>query len=166
MKYEIWYARNPSFTAGVDPAKIKETHALVKTLETDSLDEVFCLMQAENWSPNGEARPLIRSLGLLHTSMSVGDVAVEHDNQRVWICAPFGWTSKGDCSLEAVTSGGWRLVHKKDGMPVSIGEVINNVTVTGGRHPLHENSSGRVWVTVDGRDAEYFPHVYDLEWIR
>jgi len=31
-------------------------------------------MQGMNWSPYGEARELIRSKGLKHTSMSVGDV--------------------------------------------------------------------------------------------
>ena len=34
-------------------------------------------MQGENWSPNGEARPLIAQLDLSHTSMSIGDVAVD-----------------------------------------------------------------------------------------
>jgi hypothetical protein len=32
------------------------------------------MMQGEQWSPNGEARELIRSLGLSHASMSIGDV--------------------------------------------------------------------------------------------
>ena len=33
-------------------------------------------MQGEKWSPKGEARELIKSKGLRHTSMSVGDVMV------------------------------------------------------------------------------------------
>ena len=40
----------------------------------EDLDVVFGLMQGESWSPNGEARALIQSLGLQHTSMSVGDI--------------------------------------------------------------------------------------------
>lgn len=31
-------------------------------------------MQGENWSPNGEARSLIEEKGLIHTSMSMGDI--------------------------------------------------------------------------------------------
>lgn len=41
------------------------------------LEEVFQKMQGENWSPNGEARPIIAALGLHHTSMSTGDL-IEH----------------------------------------------------------------------------------------
>ena len=36
-------------------------------------------MQADIWSPNGEANDLIQSKGLQHTSMSIGDVLVEDD---------------------------------------------------------------------------------------
>ena len=35
-------------------------------------------MQAEHWSPNGEAKNLIREKGLNHTSMSVGDTIVKN----------------------------------------------------------------------------------------
>ncbi len=45
------------------------------TINTDAdLESLFSLFQGENWSPNGEARDLIKSKGLTHTSMSVGDV--------------------------------------------------------------------------------------------
>lgn len=42
-----------------------------------TLQDVFFAMQADNWSPNGEARDLIASLDLGHTSMSIGDVIVD-----------------------------------------------------------------------------------------
>jgi predicted MPP superfamily phosphohydrolase len=39
-----------------------------------NLDDIFEMMQGENYSPAGEARDLIRSSGTHHTSMSVGDI--------------------------------------------------------------------------------------------
>lgn len=47
-------------------------------------------MQGEVWSPNGEARPLIRRAGLHHTSMSVGDIARDQDGVY-WLCETSGW---------------------------------------------------------------------------
>jgi len=44
------------------------------TYDGVTLDQIYRAMQGEVWSPNGEARGLIRALGLQHTSMSVGDV--------------------------------------------------------------------------------------------
>lgn len=46
-------------------------------------------MQGENWSPNGEAKELIRPLGLKHTSMSVGDII--SDGENYWMVAPVGF---------------------------------------------------------------------------
>ena len=46
-------------------------------------------MQAEVWSPNGEARALVQSKGLGHTSMSVGDVAVV--DGKAFVVASFGF---------------------------------------------------------------------------
>lgn len=62
---------------------LTETHTYVMPLhmvdyEGCSLESaqefVFRFMQGENWSPNGEARELLESVGLAHTSMSTGDV--------------------------------------------------------------------------------------------
>jgi hypothetical protein len=46
-------------------------------LEAENLEDVFKKMQGEEWSPNGEARELILSKGVRHTSMSVGDVVYD-----------------------------------------------------------------------------------------
>lgn len=79
--YMVWYSRD--FAAScwgkqkVDIKNIKETHALVKSVRAADPEEVYVKMQGEVWSPNGEARDLIESLGLKHTSMSVGDIV--HD---------------------------------------------------------------------------------------
>jgi hypothetical protein len=47
-------------------------------------------MQAELWSPNGEARPLIYAKGLQHTSMSIGDVIVD-EMGKTFVVASIGF---------------------------------------------------------------------------
>ena len=41
-------------------------------------------------------------------------------------------------------------------------------TITGGRPPLHDGSSGRIWYRRDhsngSEHGEFFPHVFGLEW--
>ena len=49
------------------------------TIKAKNLEEAFWKMQGENISPNGELRDTIKSLGLKHTSMSVGDVLYWHE---------------------------------------------------------------------------------------
>ena len=79
--YQIFYARRPTFhisgdfgTPRLTVFSLGSSHARLCEVEADSLDEAWRQMQAEYWSPNGEARPLLERLGLSHTSMSVGDV--------------------------------------------------------------------------------------------
>lgn len=52
-------------------------------------DGIFDMMQGENWGPDKEAHSLIPSLGLDHTSMSVGDVIETTDG--IHIVMPIGW---------------------------------------------------------------------------
>jgi len=66
------------------------THRFVCELDVPHRENVFAQMQGEVWSPNGEARELIASLGLHHTSMSIGDV-VQHGDGVHWMCAHLGW---------------------------------------------------------------------------
>lgn len=99
--YDAWYMRPEWFTHGMrgalpDPAKLEETHVKIKTLEADNPERAFVAMQAERWSPNGEARETIRYAGLAHTSMSVGDVLVEFTGdtphiRKIWIVAMIGF---------------------------------------------------------------------------
>jgi hypothetical protein len=67
------------------------THKFVKSVEAEDLEDVFYQMQGERWSPNGEARELIRSLGLSHTSMSVGDV-IEDENGHFFMVDMIGFS--------------------------------------------------------------------------
>lgn len=60
-----------------------------------SLDCLFALLNdgdANNPSPLGtvERQAFIRHMKL-HTSMSVGDIAVDRNDNISYICAPFGW---------------------------------------------------------------------------
>lgn len=48
-------------------------------------ENLYVFMQGENWSPNGEARDLIRGLGLKHTSMSVGDIIEDTETGQFYI---------------------------------------------------------------------------------
>ena len=58
----------------VDSRNLAKTHALLGSIQETNPETIFDMMQGENWSPRGEARGLIRSKGLAHTSMSVGDI--------------------------------------------------------------------------------------------
>lgn len=89
--YKIWYRKDPTFQPDheLTEERIKRTHVLVQEIEADNIEDAYWKMQGENWSPNGEARPLITRLGLHHTSMSVGDV-IEYQNQ-FWQVDYSGW---------------------------------------------------------------------------
>ena len=95
--YQIFYARRPTFHVSGDfgtprlaVISLGSSHARLSEVEADSLDEAWRQMQAEHWSPNGEARHLLERLGLSHTSMSVGDV-IQDENGTYWECLDLGW---------------------------------------------------------------------------
>jgi hypothetical protein len=107
--FQVWYMRPEFFRNGIlgsrkpDPAKLEVTHVHLMDVEVEpgfvdadqALKHIFGLMQAEDWSPNGEARDLIRSKGLQHTSMSVGDVIVDPQS-RAHLAAMFGFDDLGE----------------------------------------------------------------------
>jgi hypothetical protein len=108
MKYQIWYMRPEWFREGVcyakpDPKNLEATHTLLMVLfvpdadapgKQPALDRTYASMQGEVWSPNGEARALIRGRGLDHTSMSVGDVIVDPED-HVQLVASAGYEDLG-----------------------------------------------------------------------
>jgi hypothetical protein len=69
----FWEKKNP-FRPEVKLSEIEETHTLLGFVDMTDLEEIFYKMQGEVWSPEGQARRLIETLGLVHTSMSIGDV--------------------------------------------------------------------------------------------
>lgn len=104
---EIWYARPAAqrdlimgsqfwsdFPQSVDDKltvdELKESHVLLGTIDIDSsmetrrrLEKAYQAMRAENWSPRGEAREMIKSKGLQHTTMSVGDIVRLEDSVHI-----------------------------------------------------------------------------------
>ena len=84
---EIWYSKDGEFRDmsggsrylekhGKLPTAdtLNKTHTKIGSISTVGLGKIYELMQGENWSPNGEARNLIKEAGTGHTSMSVGDI--------------------------------------------------------------------------------------------
>jgi len=103
--FSIWYAKPEQRRREdyVHPTDLEQTHVHVKDLVLpggeNQLERVFHDMQAEIWSPNGEACDLIESKGLWHTSMSMGDIVVV--NGAVYEVASFGFkTLKEPCIFE------------------------------------------------------------------
>ena len=98
--YQVWYMKPDWFRQGIcfakpDPMNLAKTHVRLKDIEATGPEAVWIAMQGENWSPNGEARSLIEEKGLQHTSMSVGDVAVDESNGKVFLVANIGFKDIG-----------------------------------------------------------------------
>lgn len=84
MTEAFWARRAIDRTVDIDPNNLGKTHCplcyvpvephMVVMPTEDMLDGIWIGLQGENWSPDDEASEFIRSLGLIHTSMSVGDV--------------------------------------------------------------------------------------------
>jgi hypothetical protein len=104
--FRIHYMKPEAFSTYVfgikspDRKKLADTHTYLRDVDTgptdkpvkiqDELEQVFHDSQGQIWSPNGEARDLILSKGLRHTSMCVGDV-VETPNGQFWVVATAGF---------------------------------------------------------------------------
>jgi len=84
---EIWYwkedfARDAMMGAafmkkqGVlpTPETVPDNYVLIGKVAETNPDKIFHMMQGEIWSPEGQARNMIRQSGTGHTSMSVGDI--------------------------------------------------------------------------------------------
>ncbi len=89
-KYKVYYAKRPTFMENPDLTldNLAETHVFLIEIEAESLEGVYRSMQAEVWSPGGQANDLIRAKGLHHTSMSIGDVIEAPDgkfHEVAWI---------------------------------------------------------------------------------
>jgi hypothetical protein len=95
MGYD-WLAENGLLP---DLKDLSKTHVLLGTVQSIRTEDVFCLMQGESWSPNGEANEMIEAKGLWHTSMSVGDIMVRL--HRVHMVDRFGFKHLGGTPREA-----------------------------------------------------------------
>jgi hypothetical protein len=76
-RYIAYYKIHPNFENAPAEMNVQEffsTYNPVEILSVADLELVYYHMQAEMWSPHGEMREFIKTMGLSHTSMSVGDV--------------------------------------------------------------------------------------------
>lgn len=96
-KFQVYYARRPTFhpsgqygTPLLTVSALPHSHVRLIEVNAGNLDDAWWHMQGENWSPHGEARPLLESLDLCHTSMSVGDV-IRDEEGLYWECVERGW---------------------------------------------------------------------------
>lgn len=90
MGIEFLKINNPPVHEAIRNGDLSQSHTLIKDFEEDiPLEKVFQDMQGEVWSPNGEQRGYVKSLGLEHTSMMVGDIVAKDDG--LWFCDFCGW---------------------------------------------------------------------------
>ena len=113
-QYQVYYARRPTYrpsgqmgTPLLTVSGLQHSHVLLAAVEADGRGDAWLRMQADNWSPHGEARPLIERLGLTHTSMSVGDV-LRDEKGAYWECLDLGWRR-----VEGDSEGESRVLHEK-----------------------------------------------------
>lgn len=59
---------------------LNTSHVHLIDVEAEKLEDVYFKMQGESWSPTGDARGLIASKGARHTSMAVGDIAIDQSS--------------------------------------------------------------------------------------
>ena len=69
----------------------RNEYVALPEIEANDLEDVFFKMQGEVWSPHGEARDLILSLGLHHTSMSINDIVYDVEADKYWLVGVFGF---------------------------------------------------------------------------
>ena len=106
--YSVYYMNSEFFRDGLmgydqlkcnhllpDPCNLTKTHVFLTLIEALNPDEVYFKMQGEDWSPTGKAREFVASKGVLHTSMSVGDIAVDHNSRVAYIVDRTGFRFLG-----------------------------------------------------------------------
>jgi len=80
---------------------IGKTHSMIGTLNTSDLEDIYMMMQGENWSPQGEARGMIERSGTGHTSMSMGDAV--RVGTALYIVDSFGFKRLGEDVTEKMS---------------------------------------------------------------
>jgi hypothetical protein len=106
--FSVYYMRSDFFADGIngyawlkqrnlvpDPEDLTKSHVFLQTIEAHSPEDVYFRMQGGNWNPRGETRELIASKGLRHTSMSVGDIVIDHASRVVYLLDRMGFRFLG-----------------------------------------------------------------------
>lgn len=93
--FQVFYRIEPNFSVDKSLTReqvfSEETHRQVRTIEAEDTEQVYYYQQGEIWSPRGEQSALIKSKGLQHTSMSIGDVAYDVKNDKMYQVASCGF---------------------------------------------------------------------------
>jgi len=82
--YAIFYNKYPFCGHKVNQEIFDTEFVLLMVLEAENLEDAYWQMQGENWSPNGEAREIIKQFGLSHTTMMVGDIICDTKTNRFY----------------------------------------------------------------------------------
>jgi hypothetical protein len=98
MRFRVFYML-PDFFRDLsfgDPlpeiANLSKTHAELREVEAEGLEDLYRIQQAHNWAEDWKAtNALLRTKGLGHTSMSVGDVAENIATGEYFVVANVGW---------------------------------------------------------------------------
>jgi len=95
-KFDVFYKKaKRSLEYDQKPADmndlVRNYQCLKVGVEAKDKEDLFHKMQGEVWSPNGEAREEIVKLGLSHTSMYVGDIALDEEG-KLWFVEAIGWS--------------------------------------------------------------------------
>jgi hypothetical protein len=124
---------------------LNNTHILLGKIKETNLDKIYSMMQGENWSPEGEARGLIRSKGLMHTSMSMGDIIVVNG------------------VLNIVDSIGFRKI-KEDLGYISEATRFDDGDAIGNGKIVVKNGKANGWIEIGGNQITIRNMKYDEEW--
>ena len=94
---KVWYSKELMHPFDIEkgwsinsPEELKKTHILLGSIKGTDPDTIYDVLQGENWSPDGQARELIRNLDLEHTSMSIGD-CIEYPDGKVLMVGGIGF---------------------------------------------------------------------------
>jgi len=96
-----WLTGTSSDRMPPKPSEIEKTHILLGSVVSTDLEELYAALQGDFWSPDCEAKELILSKGLGHTSMSTGDVIEK--NGRFFMVDTFGFIEVTDEGFKEIT---------------------------------------------------------------
>jgi len=93
-----YYAREPRFGYGMWDKSVPRTreefeaqYALVSYVTAEGPDAAWERLQADRWAGWHDKRTAAKDAGVHHTSMSVGDILVDYEENEVLIVAPCGF---------------------------------------------------------------------------
>lgn len=95
--FTVWYARDLQTHLLNLPYEVdKAAYVHMGNFESQTLNSLYALLNDGLSAPNPlgsrERQDFIRH-EMLHTSMSVGDLAEDRSTGKLFMCAPIGWES-------------------------------------------------------------------------